>query len=326
MENERRALVTGGAGYIGSHAVFALLEAGWRVAVIDDLSTGHRAAVSPEAGFFTGDVGQMSVIAGVLAQFRPSAVLHFAGSIVVPESVADPLKYYGNNTCATRTLLAACIDAGVRDFIFSSTAAVYGQPAEVPIGEDVPTRPINPYGASKLVIEWMLRDLAAAGAGLRYVALRYFNVAGADPKGRTGQATKAATHLIKVACEAVVGKRAFIEVYGNDYPTADGTCVRDYVHVADLADAHVAALDYLRNGGANAVFNCGYGTGYSVREVVDVVKRFGRLEVRQAPRRPGDPPALIADPARLRSQTGWRPRHADLGAIVESALAWERTL
>jgi UDP-glucose 4-epimerase len=319
-------LVTGGAGYIGSHMALELADNGETVVVLDNLSTGIHRLVPQGVLFVEGDAGDEALVGRLLGEKGVDAILHFAGSIVVPDSVADPLGYYLNNTVKSRSLLAAAVAHGVKHFIFSSTAAVYGQPEEVPIAEDTPTRPINPYGASKLVIEWMLRDLAAAGAGLRSVALRYFNVAGADPKGRTGQATKAATHLIKVACEAVVGKRAFIEVYGSDYPTADGTCVRDYIHVADLADAHVAALDYLRDGGANAVFNCGYGTGYSVREVVEVVKRFGRLEVRQAPRRPGDPPALIADPARLRSQTGWRPRHADLGVIVESALAWERTL
>jgi UDP-glucose 4-epimerase len=321
------ALVTGGAGYIGSHMVLALLDAGWKVVVVDDLSTGRRRAVPAAAAFVEGDVGDRDTMAATLAQHRPAAVLHFAGSIVVPESVRDPLKYYLNNTCKSRTLIAECVAAGVGSFIFSSTAAVYGNPETVPIREDAPTVPINPYGTSKLCTEYVLRDIAAATA-LRYVALRYFNVAGADPHGRTGQATPEATHLIKVACEAVIGKRAEVQIFGDDYATPDGTCIRDYIHVTDLVEAHMVALNYLKDGGDSAIFNCGYGHGYSVREVVDVVRTVaeGKLNARQAPRREGDPAQLVADSTRLRERLGWRPRHDDLRFIVETALRWERRL
>jgi UDP-glucose 4-epimerase len=321
------ALVTGGAGYIGSHMVLALRDAGWSVVVVDDLSSGRRQAIPDGVPFVKGNVGDPALIASALAQHRPAAVLHFAGSIVVPESVSDPLKYYGNNTSASRTLIAACVDAGVSSFVFSSTAAVYGQPDRVPISEDTPLAPINPYGTSKLCTEWILRD-ASAATRLRHVALRYFNVAGADPQRRTGQTTRNSTHLIKVACETAVGKRAFLEIFGDDYPTADGTCIRDYIHVSDLVNAHLVALRYLQSGGESQVFNCGYGHGYSVRDVVDMVRLVagGHLDARMAPRRAGDPPQLVADTRRIRETLGWKPRYDDLRFIVESALGWERHL
>jgi UDP-glucose 4-epimerase len=326
MADAKKALVTGGAGYIGSHVTLALLQAGWQVVVVDDLSTGRREAVDPAARFFEADVGDAAAITAILNEHRPWAVLHFAGSIVVPESVTDPLKYYRNNTSASRTLIEVSLAAGVEGFVFSSTAAVYGNPERVPITEDMALAPINPYGTSKLCTEWVLRDVAAV-TPLRYVALRYFNVAGADPQRRTGQATKISTHLIKIACEAVVGKRSHLQIYGDDYPTPDGTCIRDYIHVTDLADAHVVALEYLRLGGGSDIFNCGYGHGYSVKEVVDMVQQVaGRLDVRLAPRRPGDPPQLVADASKLRSRLGWRPQYDSLRFIVESALGWERHL
>jgi len=320
-------LVTGGAGYIGSHAVLAFREAGYAVAVLDDLSTGVRTAVPDDVPLIVGDVGDHSVVDGVIADYRIGGVIHFAGSIVVPESVADPLKYYRNNTSASRTLIEACVRSGVGKFIFSSTAAVYGTPEQVPVTEDTPTAPINPYGASKLVTEWVLRDVAAAH-DFRYVALRYFNVAGADPAGRVGQSTPKATHLIKVACETAIGARDHIEVFGDDYDTPDGTCVRDYIHVTDLAEAHVMAFRHLEQGGDSRVLNCGYGHGFSVRQVLETVQQEAnvRLDIRNAPRRTGDPPALVSDSSLLREAFGWTPRHDDLGAIVQTALAWEQKL
>lgn len=320
-------MVTGGAGYIGSHVTYALLEAGWDVVVIDDLSTGRRNLVAPTAAFVLGDVGDPQSIGAALDQHRPDAVLHFAGSISVRESVSDPLKYYRNNTSASRTLIEATVNAGIGAFLFSSTAAVYGAPSRVPIDEEMPKLPINPYGTSKLCTEFMLHDVAAATA-LRYVALRYFNVAGADPEGRTGETPPISTHLIKIACEAVVGKRPYFEVFGDDYPTEDGTCIRDYIHVSDLANAHVVAIDYLMNGGESDVFNCGYGHGYSVKQVMDVVHAVADapLEVRTSARRPGDPPELVADPTKLMTRLGWQPKHDNLQFIVETALAWERKL
>jgi UDP-glucose 4-epimerase len=306
--------------------VLALRDAGWNVVVIDDLSTGRRQAIPEDVAFVEGDIGNPTLVGSVLSRFRPAAVLHFAGSIIVPESVTDPLRYYDNNTCKSRTLIAESVAAGVGAFIFSSTAAVYGNPERVPIAEDSPTAPINPYGTSKLCTEWILRDTAAA-TSLRYVALRYFNVAGADPLGRTGQATPKATHLIKVANEAVVGKRTHVEIFGDDYPTPDGTCIRDYIHVTDLVDAHLVALRYLAAGGASRVFNCGYGHGYSVKDVVDVVRAVaGSLDARMGPRRAGDPAQLVADSTRLRTDLGWTPKHDDLHFIVETALRWERKL
>jgi UDP-glucose 4-epimerase len=319
-------LVTGGAGYIGSHVVKQLGERGERVVVLDNLCTGFREAVL-YGEFVEGDTGDMALVERVLRDHTIKSVLHFAAHIVVPESVADPLKYYRNNTSNTRNLLECCARGGVEHFVFSSTAAVYGTPTASLISEEMPTAPINPYGSSKLMSEWMLRDLAQA-SDLRYVILRYFNVAGADIGGRIGQSTPEATHLIKVTCEAVTGKRTQISIFGTDYPTPDGTGVRDYIHVDDLASAHLKALDYLRGNGASTVLNCGYGHGYSVREVLDTVQRVSgvKLAIVESPRRPGDPPALAADSARLREKLHWEPHYDTLDLIVETALNWERTL
>ncbi len=320
-------LVTGGAGYIGSHAVLALRDEGVRVVVVDDLTTGRRDAVPDGVPLIEGGAGDRALVGRVLAEHNVGAVMHFAGSIVVPESVDKPLAYYANNTVNSHALIETCVAAGVRRFIFSSTAAVYGMPEALPIDETAPTRPINPYGASKLMTEWMLRDTAAAH-DFRCVVLRYFNVAGADPQGRSGQSSRVATHLLKIAAEAVVGRRSGITVFGDDYPTPDGTCIRDYIHVTDLADAHVRALEHLEAGGESTVLNCGYGRGYSVSEVLRAVERVvGQpLPIRMGARRPGDPPALVAQAARIRAVLGWRPRHDDLDRIVGSAIAWERTL
>jgi len=323
---QRSILVTGGAGYIGSHVVLQLIEAGERVVVLDDLSTGFREAVLG-ADLIVGNVGDRPLVAQVLREHDVDTVMHFAARTIVPESVADPLRYYGNNTCATRNLLECCRDGGVAQVVFSSTAAVYGIPEGGVASEDTPTAPINPYGSSKLMSEWMLRDLAAAG-GPRYVALRYFNVAGCDPEGRIGQSTKHATLLFKVACEAALGKRGRLSIFGSDYATPDGTGVRDYIHVADLARAHLDALRYLREGGASTTLNCGYGHGYSVREVLDAVERAHGSPVPyiEQPRRAGDPPSLIAVSDRIRTTLAWQPRHDDLDFIAETALAWERKL
>ena len=319
-------LVTGGAGYIGSHVVLQLTAAGERVVVLDDLSTGFREAVLG-AELIVGNVGDQALVARILREHGIDTVMHFAARTIVPESVADPLRYYGNNTCATRNLLECCRDAGVRQIVFSSTAAVYGIPPNGVAREDTPLAPINPYGSSKLMSEWMLRDLAAAG-GPRYVALRYFNVAGCDPEGRIGQSTKKATLLVKVACEAALGKRPQLKIFGTDYPTPDGTGVRDYIHVADLARAHLDALRYLRGGGASTTLNCGYGHGYSVREVLAAVGRAHGAPVPfiEEPRRAGDPPSLIAVSDKIRDTLGWQPRHDDLDFIARTALAWERRL
>ena len=324
--SQQTILVTGGAGYIGSHAVRQLGEAGERVVTLDNLSRGFRASVL--AGeLVVGDTGDGALVTRVLKEQRVDTIMHFAASTVVPESVENPLKYYLNNTANTRTLLAAATDAGVRHFVFSSTAAVYGMPPGGVAGEDTPTQPINPYGTSKLMSEWMLRDLAAA-TGLRYVALRYFNVAGSDPGGRIGQSTPGATLLTKVAAEHVVGRRPHVAIYGTDFETPDGTGVRDYIHVEDLATAHRDALAYLRDGGASETLNCGYGRGYSVREVLDAMGRAaGRpLVVREEDRRAGDPPILIARADRIRRVLGWSPRHDDLDFIVRTVLDWEREL
>ena len=320
-------LVTGGAGYIGSHVCLACRQAGHRIVVLDDLSTGRRAALPEGAPLVEGDVGDRNLVARTLAQYDVRAVIHLAGRVVVPESVAAPLKYYQTNTAASRTLIEACVEGAVAHFVFSSTAAVYGQPKKVPVSEDARLEPVNPYGRSKLMTEWILED-AAAAHGFGYLALRYFNVAGADPEGRVGQSTPQATHLIKVASEAAVGLRDRVEIFGEDYETPDGTCVRDYIHVSDLATAHVAALRYLAAGGRSQAMNCGYGRGYSVRDVLRTVEQVaGRpLNLVSAPRRPGDPPILVANPRRLKAELEWNPQHADLTAMVESAIGWEKIL
>jgi UDP-glucose 4-epimerase len=320
-------LVTGGAGFIGSHMVWELLDAGEDVVVLDRLSTGFDWAVAPEAKLVVGDVADRDLVGSIIRDHGVDAIIHFAGSIVVPESVADPLGYYENNTCKTRTLIETAVKAGVANFIFSSTAAVYGGAGMEPVREDARLAPESPYGLSKLMSEWMLRD-AAAAHGLRYTALRYFNVAGADPKGRTGQSTPGATHLIKVACETALGKRPFMQVFGTDYPTPDGTCMRDYIHVSDLVAAHRLALQRLRAGHGSLVANCGYSHGYSVLEVIDAVRRaFGHdFDVRMAERRPGDAAAVVANSDRARAELGWVPARDDLDLIVKDALNWERIL
>ncbi|MGX1198729.1 UDP-glucose 4-epimerase GalE [Parvibaculum sp. MBR-TMA-1.3b-4.2] len=317
-------LVTGGAGYIGSHAVIDFLQAGEEVVVLDNLSTGFDWAVQPRATLVTGDIADTDLLARLFSEHEIEAVVHFAGSVVVPESVENPLKYYLNNTAKSRDLIAACVAHGVKHFIFSSTAAVYGTPASVPVSEGVPLAPESPYGRSKLMTEWMLSDAAAAHP-MSFAALRYFNVAGADPEGRTGQSTANATHLIKVACETALGKRDHIDIFGTDYPTPDGTCIRDYIHVSDLVMAHRRALDYLRGGGESLIANCGYGHGYSVREVLSSVERVsGRsLDAREVPRRSGDAVEVVANPGLLKARLAWEPVHDDLDGIVAHALAWE---
>jgi len=321
-------LVTGGAGYIGSHAALALLDGGWSVTVIDDLSNGSRAVVPDAIDFVEGDIADRELVDRVLREQRIGAIMHFAGSIVVPESVEKPLDYYRNNTIASHSLISAAVAAGVGHILFSSTAAVYGAPDRVPIEEDAPKQPINPYGASKLMTEQMLRD-ASAAYPFNYGALRYFNVAGADSKGRSGQIGKGSTHLIKIAVEAATGKRDHVAVFGTDYPTPDGTCIRDYIHVSDLAAAHVAALEWLiTHPQENLTVNCGYGQGLSVLEVLDAVDRVNGGEVRRemGPRRAGDPPKLVAANAALLRTLDWTPSHADIDGIVSDALAWERKL
>ena len=319
-------LVTGGAGYIGSHVVMQLRARSEKVVVVDNLTTGFRQAVG-DTPLVVGNLADRALMSRTFSEYGVGTVMHFAANTVVPESVRDPLKYYGNNTSATRDLLEACMQAGVRRLVFSSTAAVYGMPAEGIAREDMALAPINPYGTSKLMSEWILRDLAAV-SDFRYVSLRYFNVAGSDPDCRIGQATANATLLIKVACEAVVGKRKLVSIYGTDYATPDGTGVRDYIHVDDLARAHLDALDYLRGGGASAVLNCGYGHGYSVREVLASVQRVAgtRITIREEPRRPGDPPSLVAAADRIREVLRWQPRLDDLDTIVRTALRWEEKL
>lgn len=324
MASDRVILVTGGAGYIGSHVVRQLGELGRSVVVLDNLSTGFKEAVLT-GQHVVGDTGDRALVETLLEKNRIRAVMHFAAHTVVPESVANPLKYYSNNTCKTRTLLECCSAAGVQHFIFSSTAAVYGMPTDELISEDSETRPINPYGSSKLMSEQMLRDCAHISP-LNYVILRYFNVAGSDPMCRIGQSTPNATLLIKVACETAVGRRQAVSIFGTDYPTPDGTGVRDYIHVEDLAEAHIKALDYLEAGGDSTILNCGYGHGYSVREVLETVERAHghSLTIREQPRRPGDPPTLVAAAARIREVLGWIPKYDDLDAIVRSSLAWEK--
>ncbi|NVN87196.1 MAG: UDP-glucose 4-epimerase GalE [Rhodopseudomonas sp.] len=327
MSQQRHILVTGGAGYIGSHMTLALLAAGERPLVIDDLSAGLRSAVPAEVPFFLGDFGNADFVGEIMDRYPVEAVIHFAASVVVPDSVANPLAYYANNTVNARTLIECVVRHAIPHFVFSSTAAVYGEPEVTPVVEDQATDPINPYGRSKLMVEWMLADVAKAHP-LSYAALRYFNVAGADPQGRAGQSSPNATHLIKIAVQAALGKRAGMEVYGTDYPTADGSCIRDYVHVSDLAQAHLDALNYLRGGGPSLTCNLGDATGYSVLEVIDVVKRVSGVDfdVRLKPRRAGDPATLVASNQRARTMLGWTPRYGDLETIVRHALAWERGL
>lgn len=323
-------LVTGGAGYIGSHTCRHLLDAGHRLVVLDNFYSGHRWAVPPDAVLVEGDAGDRGLVAEVLQAHRIEAVIHFAGHIVVPESVAEPLKYYRNNTVASCRLLEACTQAGVKHFIYSSTAAVYGIPERLPVNEDAPLAPINPYGRSKLMTEEILRDLAqsmggADNARFRYVILRYFNVAGARLDGTLGQATPQTTHLIKVACEAACGVRDVVTIYGADYPTPDGTCIRDYIHVDDLARAHVAALAYLQAGGRSQVLNCGYGTGYSVRQVLDTMRAVSQVDfaVEIGERRLGDAPGVVADATRIHAVLDWQPQHQDLRVICRSAFEWQ---
>jgi UDP-glucose 4-epimerase len=324
--NRATILVTGGAGYIGSHVVLQLRARGERVVVLDDLSRGFRQAVL-DTPLIIGKVGDREKVLEVLRTHGIDTVMHFAAYTIVPESVSEPLKYYGNNTCSTRNLVECCVEAGVRNFVFSSTAAVYGMPADGIAAETTATAPINPYGTSKLMSEWMLRDTAAASP-MKYVALRYFNVAGSDTGCRVGQATPKATLLVKVACEAAVGKRTHVSIFGTDYPTPDGTGIRDYIHVEDLATAHLDALDYLRQDGVSTVLNVGYGHGYSVRQVIESVERVAgkRLTVREEPRRAGDPPALVASADRIRAELGWQPKLDDLDTIVNTALKWEQRL
>ncbi|HVW67927.1 MAG TPA: UDP-glucose 4-epimerase GalE [Steroidobacteraceae bacterium] len=324
--NRGTILVTGGAGYIGSHVALQLRDRGERVVVLDDLSRGFRQAVL-DTPLVVGKVGDRETVREVLRTHAVETVMHFAAYTIVPESVAEPLKYYGNNTCSTRNLLECCVEAGVSQFVFSSTAAVYGIPSDGVAAESTATAPINPYGTSKLMSEWMLRDVSASSP-LRHVALRYFNVAGSDTSGRVGQATPKATLLVKVACEAAVGKRSHVSIFGTDYPTLDGTGIRDYIHVQDLATAHLDALDYLRNNGTSTVLNVGYGHGYSVRQVLESVERVSgkRLTVKEEPRRAGDPPALVARAERIRAELGWKPRLDDLDTIVTTALKWEQRL
>jgi UDP-glucose 4-epimerase len=320
-------LVTGGAGYIGSHMVYALVDRGEDVVVLDNLSTGIRGLVAEQARFVEGNAGDVALVGRLVAERGITAVVHFAGSIVVPDSVADPLGYYANNTVASRNLMEACVANGVKNFIFSSTAAVYGSAGDAPVAENAPTDPINPYGRSMLLTEWMLAD-ASRAYDFRHVALRYFNVAGGDPEGRTGQSTPRATHLIKRACQAALGRVPYLEVFGTDFPTRDGTGVRDYIHVSDLVAAHVLALDHLARGGESVTLNCGYGHGFSVREVISSVERVvGRsLPVRNGPRRAGDPPSIVANSTRLQQAFGWKPRYDDLDTIAAHAFAWERRL
>jgi UDP-glucose 4-epimerase len=319
-------LITGGAGYIGSHTVLALIDRGEVPVVLDNLSSGYRIAVPSVVPFFEGDVGDTDLLAHIIQDYKIEAVLHFAAKIVVPESVADPLGYYLNNTVKTRALLETCVRGSVKHFVLSSTAAVYGNPADTPVSEGSALAPLSPYGMSKLMSEQMLRDTGEAH-DLNYVILRYFNVAGADPKGRSGQSTRAATHLIKVAVETALGRRSHMSIFGADYPTHDGTCVRDYIHVSDLASAHLMALDHLRFGRGSLTLNCGYGQGYSVKEVINTVRKISGadFEVRQASRRAGDPASIVADSGEL-MKLGWKPLFKDLPLIVQHAYAWESAL
>lgn len=320
-------MITGGAGYIGSHMVWNLLDRGETPVVLDNLSTGIRGLVGEEAIFVEGNAGDSALVGRVIEQYGVDAIIHFAGSIVVPDSVADPLGYYANNTVASRNLIEAAVQRGVKHFIFSSTATVYAGATPEPLAETLPTGPVSPYGRSKLMTEWMLEDTARAH-DFRYAALRYFNVAGADPKGRTGQSSPRATHLIKRASQVALGRVPHLDIFGTDYPTSDGTGVRDYIHVSDLVAAHALSLNYLRDGGGAAVMNCGYGHGASVREVIDAVERVTgqKLPVQESPRRAGDPPWLVSDNAKIKAVLGWQPAHDDLDEIVRTAFAWEQRL
>ena len=320
-------LVTGGAGYIGSHMVYALVDAGEPVVVLDNLSTGFDWAIPKQAQLVVGETGDQALVSSLIKQHKIEAIIHFAASIVVPESVAEPLRYYRNNTVNSRALIECAVQGGVKHFVFSSTAAVYGEPDHSPVSENDRLMPMSPYGSSKLMTEIMLRD-ASAAHGLKHVILRYFNVAGADPQARTGQSTKGATHLIKTAVETALGRRTGMSVFGTDYPTPDGTCIRDYIHVTDLVRAHSDALTYLRGGGPSVTMNCGYGRGFSVLEVIDTVKRVSGVDfkVDLAPRRPGDPAQIVARSDKARQTLGWQPQLDDLGTIVQHALAWERKL
>ena len=320
-------LVTGGAGYIGSHMVHALVEARESVVVIDNLSTGFSTFLPEGVPLFIGDAGDENLVEGVITQHGVECIIHFAGSVVVPDSMRDPLGYYRNNTMTTRSLLNAAVKGGIKRFIFSSTAAVYGNPDQVPVPENAPTRPMSPYGSSKLMTEIMLHDTASAH-DMDYVVLRYFNVAGADPFGRVGLATIGATHLLKIAVEAATGQRAKVDVFGTDYPTRDGSCIRDFIHVSDLAQAHRAALSYLRGGGSSVTLNCGYGRGYSVLETLEAVRRVSssHFAVQHAPRRPGDIMTMVADISRIRSTLDWKPRYDDIDTIAAHALIWEEKL
>ena len=320
-------LVTGGAGYIGSHMALRLGDAGEPTVVLDNLTTGFDWAVDHRATFIQGDASDMEFVGGVLREHKISEIIHFAGSIIVPESVTDPLKYYRNNTATSRNLLEAAVKAGVERFIFSSTAAVYGMTGLAPVEETTPLSPMSPYGRSKLMTEWMLADVAAAHP-IKYGVLRYFNVAGADPQGRSGQSTPFATHLIKVAAQTALGQRQKMDIFGTDYPTPDGTCVRDYIHVTDLIEAHKLLLDHLRAGGESTTLNCAYGQGYSVRQVIDTVKAVSGVDFRvdEGPRRAGDPASITATGQKVRAELGWVPQHDDLTEIVRTALDWERYL
>ena len=320
-------LVTGGAGYIGSHMVLELLDAGETVVVLDNLSTGFWWAVPSNVTLIKGDMGDEALVLETIKNYNITSIIHFAAKIVVPESVADPLGYYLNNTAKTRQVLDCAVKGGVKNFIFSSTAAVYGDVSTEPVAEDNELNPVSPYGRSKLMTEWMLQDTAFAH-GLKYVILRYFNVAGADPKGRVGQSTPNATHLIKVACQAALGDRPALDIFGTDYPTPDGTCLRDYIHVCDLAKAHMDALRYLRAGGKSDVFNCGYGIGLSVQEIADVVKKISNVDfkVNLSPRRAGDPAAIVAKADKIHATLGWKPQYDNVEGIVRDAYAWEKHL
>jgi len=319
-------LVTGGAGYIGSHVTLALLDDEHEVVVLDNLTTGHRRAVPKDAHLVVGDVGDRELVFQTIQQHNVDAVLHFAGSIIVPESVVNPNLYYFNNTAKSQALIETCVRAAVSSFIFSSSAAVYGIPSTKSVSEQSPTLPVSPYGTSKLMTEWMLRDTSIAH-DLKYVALRYFNVAGADPERRTGQSTQNATHLLKIATQTVLGERDFMEIFGTDYNTPDGTCIRDYIHVSDLAAAHLDALSFLRSGGESSVVNCGYEQGYSVREIIDAIEAATGQKIKavEAARRPGDPPYLVAKAGKAKQLLGWKPRYG-VSEIVETALAWEKKL